>query len=667
MELLSWLCGSDVSNNKPFMKSIFSTISFRENDRSQITTLKEIKYYDEMNMSPLLPLPVNVLPARIAAHISNDNLNNRLSLAQDNSTTAEVQLQNLNDNQIDTSGLVDYVHFGPDGNSFLRNIGVCDRPSASVLAKLLLDRQANFFANPEGLEKKTRAYLKCLKDLESLVSKASDILDQTLIGRLRNEPWCLAFVYLGNSSEQTFQIAAPKDIYLIDDYNIASCFRPLSPPVINNFNEFYKKFGSYTGELRRTNRANELRDRIVFRLDLLVTDRRGKRMVLVNEKALELLRKSLIVYEVDEIKCQWTFRGKSVLSADKITCALEHSETKVELYIKFQTETNYIDVASVITRLLLSVCNDEQIMVVQFKLAQSLEEIQRFGFPVDRLLKSAQEKTDNRILQRNLPTTTDSPMIDSSSPKSSRKSKTNGSTEHLDDEMNGDTNSILNDSRNTQTTSNPTTNTENYDEISTNSIQDDIEELMEPYNQPIYCTHDRILTNRTSNNPCESPANLDLQRYKDLFHGIPLFTEKTVRVTKPMLNRARQLATILSGLATQVFSVPGNMMNLYRDSDANKAIRCSFHHKGPLFFNVRYFESTFAEQFDSEPENVGVYDSNMHKVINFYFMNTCHLLVHNTCFGHDTAFIRRLEHTLIKFLPAKDSFLEVFKFSWNFQ
>ncbi|CAF0772876.1 unnamed protein product [Adineta steineri] len=162
----------------------------------------------------------------------------------DNSTTAEVQLKNLNDNQIDTNGLVDYVHFGPDGNSFLRSIGVCDRPSASVLAKLLLDRQSIFFANPKGLEKKTLAYLKCLIDLETLVTKISSIPDQTLVERLQNEPWCFAIVYTDNDSEQAFQIAAPKDVYLIDDYNLASCFRPWCPPNMHKLNKLYEIFGS---------------------------------------------------------------------------------------------------------------------------------------------------------------------------------------------------------------------------------------------------------------------------------------------------------------------------------------------------------------------------------------------------------------------------------------
>ncbi|CAF4020170.1 unnamed protein product [Rotaria sordida] len=51
---------------------------------------------------------------------------------------------------INTGGLIDYVDFGPAANSFLINIGVRDFPSASILAELLIDRQANYFANLTG-------------------------------------------------------------------------------------------------------------------------------------------------------------------------------------------------------------------------------------------------------------------------------------------------------------------------------------------------------------------------------------------------------------------------------------------------------------------------------------------------------------------------------------
>ncbi|CAF1395759.1 unnamed protein product [Rotaria sp. Silwood1] len=78
--LLHWLCSTEVNNDKDFIESIFLTIRFRDNDNSPVITLEKIKHYDEINPSPLLPLPSNVIPSRIAIHISDENFNKHLSL-----------------------------------------------------------------------------------------------------------------------------------------------------------------------------------------------------------------------------------------------------------------------------------------------------------------------------------------------------------------------------------------------------------------------------------------------------------------------------------------------------------------------------------------------------------------------------------------------------------
>ncbi|CAF4900784.1 unnamed protein product, partial [Rotaria sp. Silwood1] len=78
--LLRWLCSTEVNNNSNFIESIFSTIRFRDKDKSPIIILEKIKHYDEINPSPLLPLPSSVIPSRIATHISNEDFNKHLSL-----------------------------------------------------------------------------------------------------------------------------------------------------------------------------------------------------------------------------------------------------------------------------------------------------------------------------------------------------------------------------------------------------------------------------------------------------------------------------------------------------------------------------------------------------------------------------------------------------------
>jgi hypothetical protein len=70
--------------------------------------------------------------------------------------------------EIDTSGLIDYVDFGPEANSFLLAVGVLHFPSIPVLAELLIERQENYFANLTDKDtvlnqKKLDVYTRCLK------------------------------------------------------------------------------------------------------------------------------------------------------------------------------------------------------------------------------------------------------------------------------------------------------------------------------------------------------------------------------------------------------------------------------------------------------------------------------------------------------------------------
>ena len=63
-----------------------------------------------------------------------------------------------------------------------------------------------------------------------------------------------------------------------------------------------------------------------------------------------------------------------------------------------------------------------------------------------------------------------------------------------------------------------------------------------------------------------------MTRYKEVFHGILLYIEDGVNVTKLMLNSATQLATIIAGLAVQVYKLPTEKLHLYRDVDGGQLI-----------------------------------------------------------------------------------------------
>ena len=83
------------------------------------------------------------------------------------------------------------------------------------------------------------------------------------------------------------------------------------------------------------------------------------------------------------------------------------------------------------------------------------------------------------------------------------------------------------------------------------------------------------------------------------------------------------------------------------------------------FFNVRYFDQVYFKELKSSFSN-GLLSSKcssiVRKVVNFYFIVTCHELSHNIDANHDFNFINRLENVSVKFMDAKDAFLSNFSF-----
>jgi hypothetical protein len=99
-------------------------------------------------------------------------------------------------------------------------------------------------------------------------------------------------------------------------------------------------------------------------------------------------------------------------------------------------------------------------------------------------------------------------------------------------------------------------------------------------NNPGYSTDEPL-------NECETISAMNMTRYKNLFHLIPLFLEKNVIVTEKMIYQAELLACLLVGLATCVFEIPINTMHLFHDIDGSENIYddyCFLYDEYYLFF-----------------------------------------------------------------------------------
>ncbi|CAF3497440.1 unnamed protein product [Adineta steineri] len=638
-------------------------------------------------------------------------------------------------------GLIDYIDYGYEANSFLKSIGVVCYPSAENLANLLIERQSNYFAlnkqnTDEILSAKLRIYTNCLKQLAVVSNVAREFNSDPLRSRLINKPWCLGYQIIekeNGNKERIFKIGKPNEIYLDDDHQCAIDLRPLCAPEEPELTKLYEQFGSkwisesvkrtliHRGKTFTTERSKKLRDLIIHRLDMLFVNNRGETMENIDEKRIELLRKKFLVYESEAIQCQLTFQNKTITlnSTECSSCALEHDKSQVVLFIQKDISTlDYIDISSELTRFVYKKPLDTLVHSISDKLASPLETLKRRGIPVDRLLKiqeqqqiklllnTQQNKVEEKIekqvsqqqQQQQQQSQPDIPQKQIAKPEKIAQPieqhhneqvrpekeinrKQSQQYEQNDQSQRGGFFQNLKDyfiplqfPSPSPTPTIPSSNsTENLSSnIETNRVShfgehkrdddDDINQMIKtsrPYSEKEFnqneCSRNEI------NNSCEFVPSSNMIRHSDLFHGIPLYIDKNVQLTNLMIDQGNQLAYLLCLLAKQVFSIPIKTMHLFRDIDS---ARIAFNSGGSLFFNLRYFEQVYWDDLKSSIANNSSSSSNpvIRRIVNFYFMVTCHELSHNIDSNHDLNFINRLERVSVRFMDAKDAFISTFYF-----
>ncbi|CAF4397636.1 unnamed protein product, partial [Adineta steineri] len=77
--------------------------------------------------------------------------------------------------------------------------------------------------------------------------------------------------------------------------------------------------------------------------------------------------------------------------------------------------------------------------------------------------------------------------------------------------------------------------------------------------------HQSECSRQENNNLCEYVPSSNMIRHETLFHNIPLYIDENVRITNTMIKQGKQLAYLLSSLATHVFHISQSVIHLFRD------------------------------------------------------------------------------------------------------
>ncbi|CAF1508202.1 unnamed protein product [Adineta steineri] len=583
-------------------------------------------------------------------------------------------------NDKNTSGLIDYVDFGVDANAFLHNIGVANHPTPSILAELMIDRQANYFTSAAGnkdmLNNKIGVYINCLKELTVAAICSNELQKEPLYTRLKTSPWCLGFRMIDHKNgtrELIPEIVKPHEIYL-DDHSIYSeKFRPLLPPNVPELSKLYERFGARwlsdsikqtrtrTGKPVTSVRANELRDLIQYRFPMLFVNNRGESLPYCIEEHIKLLRTTLSVHEVDNIKCSLVFNKKTIEldSESASSCILEYNKNNVTLYLRKDIlQIDYHDIAVE----LVAFCFKKGVNYlhdINEKLESSIEILRRRGIPVDRLLQNTQQEGDFWPFRQKPKNNTVSPLVDDREPKAGPTTGVQNHGEVTD--QNHQIPPVIGIGGDYTTHSHsfhkpaPMPDFGHVEKENQNDMNKIYKTQAYNHSQLIQLEH----TKKQISTVCKQIPAENMTRFNKVFHSIPLYVEQNVIVTDTMADQGYQLAYLLSGLATHVFKISKETIHLFRDING---VKIAFNYGGALFFNLRYFEQVYADELKPYLRTTSSSTPIIHEVVNFYFMVICHELAHNIVNAHDSHFVSWLEKIAIKFMTEKDLFLEQFSF-----
>jgi hypothetical protein len=134
----------------------------------------------------------------------------------------------------------------------------------------------------------------------------------------------------------------------------------------------------------------------------------------------------------------------------------------------------------------------------------------------------------------------------------------------------------------------------------------------------------------------------NLIRTPQIYNGIALFIDSSLKVTREILKAAESFSYILAGLAEHVFNMPTAYFHIFHDVDSPQI---AFNSNGSLFFNVRFFKQVHMKQ-QQQPLSFNA------SACSYWYTVAAHELAHNIEADHNAkhgdamraAITHRMEH-----------------------
>ena len=308
--------------------------------------------------------------------------------------------------------IFDFVDFGDLANAFLLKCGSKHEPSSVELATLVSKEPARLL----GVMKTPERYLSLLKTLAEDMTVLKR--NRELWKQLKIANWLLASRDIPNkdgrkslldaesddeeepSSIKQFELAMPKQIVVVDDYNAFRIFRSslICAPQDDVMEDFYLALGAgplsslVEEQLRlgvvidRQSTSDKLRSHILERSKIFLHEYHSRSSEVRHDA--KWLERNLKVQVVNSISLRRSLRGHSQSHTEKRSAAFQSDRASgYTLYVTVENQDSY-QLSQALCSLMLERPNQSSYVLLESFLSLSLYQLRSRGYNVERILRA---------------------------------------------------------------------------------------------------------------------------------------------------------------------------------------------------------------------------------------------------------------------------------------
>jgi len=308
--------------------------------------------------------------------------------------------------------IFDFVDFGDLANAFLLKCGSKHEPSSVELAALVSKEPARLL----GVMKSPERYLNLLKTLAEdmvVLKKNKELWKQLKVAK-----WLLASRDIVSkdgqkslldadsdeedepSSFKQFELAMPRQVVVVDDYNAFRIFRStlICAPQDDVMEDFYLALGAGTlsslveEQLRlgavmdRHSTSDKLRSHILERSKIFLHEYHNRPKEVRHDA--KWMERNLKVQVVNSISLRRSLRGHSQSHTEKRSAAFQADRmTGYILYVTADNQDSY-QLSQALCSLMLERPNQSSYVLLESFLSLSLYQLRSRGYNVERILRA---------------------------------------------------------------------------------------------------------------------------------------------------------------------------------------------------------------------------------------------------------------------------------------